>query len=450
MDRLRLDYLRCIENAAEFVAVDRLAIVLITVVGLLMPPLTGCAGGNGNDETHVVIPPKRDATSSPSSLSGRQTVDGGPAEEFVFPRHFAPMETDRGGQYFAGKLVLDHGCLRFEAPPYDPTNPSRPPLLIWPSAFRINTEGGTVRIVDALGRVAAHVGDHVRLTIATVPYHQAQDDDLIQGLSVRCPGPYMLAGDEVMAFDPDKEPIELYLADPEVIFLRQKTVVSSLQELLLAGIVGELVLDGPCLRIKSDGGGLTSVKWPPGFTPHVHQGVVQVRNGAGRVIAEVGDRITGGGGFSNSGYGGCPGSTIGINSITILPDVEVYFPQQDGTLTTNNGMDRFVGHLIVDKRCLRADSVVRDRDRALFPSEQPLLIWPHTFTLSVENDVVQIANETGRIVARAGDEIQFSAGSVSYSEAIEHSGLQEITGACSGPYWVVGDDFTAVPNVESP
>ena len=78
-----------------------------------------------------------------------------------------------------------------------------------------------------------------------------------------------------------------------------------------------------------------------------------------------------------------------------------------------------------------------------------MLIWPDTFTLSTGDDVVGIVDATGRVVARVGDEIRFSAFSVTYRQAMEHSGLQEISPRCGGPKWVVGDDFSAVPDSES-
>ena len=86
----------------------------------------------------------------------------------------------------------------------------------------------------------------------------------------------------------------------------------------------------------------------------------------------------------------------------------------------------------------------------IVPGGQHLLIWPDTFTLSTEDDVVGIVDASGRVVARVGDEIQFSAVSISYQQAIDHSGLREISPACLGPYWVVGDDFAAVPDSGSP
>ena len=392
---------------------------LFLLVSLLVAmALVGCGGGEGG---------------------------GQEASARIFPQHGAPLGTDNGGRYYAGRLVLNEGCLRVEVPP-DANGPGGSSLLIWPNGFALSVEDGAVRVVDGNGRITAHVGDHIRLSRATVSYQDAQDQGLVQGTSDECAGPNFLVGDEITAFDPDNEPTELRLSDPDVLFPRQTTTIASFRELLTAAGFGELALNGHCLGLK-DG---DTIIWPAGFTPHVDQGVVQIRNGAGRTIAKVGDRIAGGGGFSSSSYEGCPGGTFWIHSIKVLPDVEVYFPKQDGTLGTDQEMERFVGKLVLNRKCLEVDdTVVRVSDRVILPGYQHLLIWPDTFTLSTEDDVVGIVDASGRVVARVGDEIQFSAVSVSYQEGLDHGGMREITPACSGPYWVVGDDFAAVPDSES-
>ena len=299
-----------------------------------------------------------------------------------------------------------------------------------------------MQIVDGLGRIAAHVGDHIRLSRAAVTSQQARDRGLIKGLSEDCAEPYFLVGDEVTAFDPKNEATELRLSDPDVLLLRQKTVVASGQALLTAEGVGEVVLDGQCLRLKDSS---TTIIWPAGFTPHVHRGVVHVRNGAGRIVAKVGDEIAGGGGYFNLSGGDCSGPVWRANKIKVLPDVEVYFPKQDGTLATGQEAERFVGELVLNGKCLKVNAAIRVSDRVIVPGGRHLLIWPNAFTLSVEDEVVGIADATGRVVAHVGDEIQFSAVSVSYQQAMEHGGLKEITPACSGGYWVVGEEFTAAP-----
>ena len=122
--------------------------------------------------------------------------------------------------------------------------------------------------------------------------------------------------------------------------------------------------------------------------------------------------------------------------------VVVNFPQQDGTLGTEEEMERFVGKLVLVGRCLRVDSAIRHRDNAYFPL-RPMIIWPNTFTLRTEDDVVGIANSAGRFVARVGDDVQLSAAAVTYGEALDQGGQEDIPNGCPGPYWVVGDDLTA-------
>ncbi len=391
--------------------------------------------------------------SGPYWLVGGEVVAIGPGEpanppviegpEVHFPPHDAPLGTDNGGHYFAGRIVLDGECLRAEVPA-DLNSPASTWLLIWPDAFTLDTEHHAVRIVDETGRVTARVGDHIRISRATVSYEEAHNKGLVRGMSEKCEEPYLLVGDEVSAFDPNNEPTELQLSEPEVLFPRQKTDISVFRELLMAAGVGELRLDGQCLRL-----GDYTIKWPAGFEPHVENGVVQVRNGAGRTVAKVGDRIAGGGGYSSSGYGDCPGGTFGMHSIKVLPDVEVYFPKQDGTLGTDEGMERFTGNLIVEHRCLMVDEVVRLRDRVIMPGGRYLLVWPETFALDLDDEVAGIVDGTDRVVARVGDEVQFSAVSISYQEAMDHTGLREISPACSGGYWVVGEDFAAAAGSES-
>ena len=298
----------------------------------------------------------------------------------TFPRHDYPLGTDRGGEYFAGQLVLRDGCLRVEVPSHDTTIPASSRLVIWPSSFTFEEAPQTVRVIDGLGRTAAQVGDHVRLSQAAVTSEEAKGRELVTGLSERCQEPYFLVGDEVTVFDPKDETTELRLSDPNVLFLRQETVIAVNRVFLAAAGVGELVLDGQCLRLKDS----ATIVWPAGFTPHVEGGVVHIRNGAGQSIARVGDEIAGGGGYSKSKHGECPGQVFKVHHVKVLPDVEVYFPKQDGTLTTDQEAERFAGELVLDGKCLEVESPLRVRDRAYTPVP-PLLIWPNAFSLRVED-----------------------------------------------------------------
>ena len=210
------------------------------IVSLLMVVATGCSNGEGYGQAPTEILSQHE---TPSSGDGQ-------ASSIIIPQHDAPLGTDRGGEYFAGRLILSEGCLRVEVPSEDAANPRSSPLLIWPSSFTLQEESGTVRVIDGLGQTAAHVGDHIRLSRAAVTYQQARDRGLVKGLSEDCAEPFLLVGDEVTIYDPKNEATELRLSDPDVVFLRQKTVVASHHVLQAAMGIGRLVLDGQCLRLK--------------------------------------------------------------------------------------------------------------------------------------------------------------------------------------------------------
>ncbi len=404
---------------------------------LLLLLVAGCGDGKADDQVPASIPEGSD-----KHLAGRAPTFSVTA----LPRHHAPLGTDRGGEYFAAQLILKEGCLRAEvSPQYDANDPGSW-LLIWPSGFTLETVPETVRVVNDLGRAVAQVGDHIRLSRATATFQQATEQGLIEGLSEDCAEPYFLVGDEVTAFDPGSEATELRLADPDVVFLRAKTMISRHRALMAAAGVGELILDGQCLRLKDSSPReyWPTIIWPAGFTPHVNEGVVEIRSGAGRVVAQVEDQIAGGGGFLDRSGGDCSGPVWWANKMKTLPDVEVYFPKQDGTLAPEDGMELFSGKLILWEKCLQvADDVILVKDR-VYAGISPLIIWPPDFALSTEDGVVEIVDGTGSVVARVGDEVEFDAFNLTYAEAKEHGGLAEITPACSGPYWAVGEVFAAV------
>ena len=438
---------------------SRMAGVQTLLVSVLIAlAAAGCGGGQGREVrvvevvkevpvevTKVVIKevPVEVVKEVPVEVP-KEVIEEAPVV-VAFPQHDEQIPPDRGREFFAGKLVLKEGCLRAEAPPRS-GHDNRSPLIVWPRSFTLNTEDGYVRVVDATGRIAARVGDHVRFGGYPSGPQSVRLRELEQELPTDCPGPYLWAGEVTAISLGGPTTLTLELPDSELHFLRQETILGG-QASLTALAIGELVLDGNCLRLGHGDSG-SSIVWPPGFTPHYHRGVVHVRNDAGVIIAQIGDELAVGGGFGSRGGGDCPGPVWGANSIKVLPDVEVYFPKQDGSLAIDQEMESFVGRLVLDRKCLIVDSV-RDRDRVVFPVP-PLLIWPDTFTLSTEDEVVGIVDAAGRTVARVGDDVQFSAAAVSYGQAMERSGLREISPACSGPYWVVADDFTAVPESDSP
>ena len=126
--------------------------------------------------------PTAELPQSDAPVSGDDQIPG-----VIFPQHEAPP-TDYWSESFIARLTLEEGCLRAA---------SR--LLIWPNTFRFDTRDGVVRVVDATGRIAAHVGDDVRFSRTPISYEDARDRGWIHGLSEDCPGPYWMVGGEVAA-----------------------------------------------------------------------------------------------------------------------------------------------------------------------------------------------------------------------------------------------------------
>ena len=210
--------------------------------------------------------------------------------------------------------------------------------------------------------------------------------------------------------------------------------MAAVRVFLTAAGFGELVLDGPCLRIKGRYG-YNTIIWPPGFAPHVEDGVVQVRNGAGQTIVRVGDDIAGGGGYFKGRYKECPGEAFHIHSIKVLPDAPVYFPQWDEAIKMGQVVKPRTGELALDGKCL----VIRNILEGGVPNDV-LLFWPEAYDLNVQDGAVEVLDATGRVVARVGDAIQVNAFNVTYDQAIKHGGLEKITPACSGG-WAVEEVF---------
>ena len=406
----------------------RVGLLLLSAV-LLAAIFAGCGRGQG--------PTEPAATHMPTEPAATPTATATQPPPVAFPKHDYPLETDRGGYYLAGQLVLKEGCLLVEVPSNSNDTPWPAPLAIWPSSFSLEQDSGTVRVLDGDGQVVARVGDYLRLSWAAVTYDEAKRHELITELPEHCPpGPILVVG-EITAFDPKNEATELRLSDPEVLFLRQETVMASERIFLTAEGVGELVIDGSCLRIKGEHN-TNTVIWPAGFTPHVEGGVVQVRNGAGQIIARVGDEIAGGGGYFKSGNNECPGEAFHIHSIKVLPDVEVYFPRWDEGIRKGQVTLPRTGELTLDGKCLVLTNILEGG----VPNDA-LLFWPEAYDLNVENGVVEVMDATGRVVARVGDEVELNAFNVTYDQAIEHGGLEEITPACSGGYTAVEEIFAA-------
>ena len=206
-----------------------------------------------------------------------------------FPQYEGPTKTIEGTRI--GKLIVIGGCLRVRYS--NPKGPDYLALPVWPSNFTLSVKGNSIQIIDGTGLIAARVGDEVRSSGYLT--EDMGDLALRQPVPEGCPGPYWIVGEEVRGIGPDELTV-VSIPGSTLFFPRQKSLRGHDRVQLLADNHGELVLDGDCLRVVAPYPNHNHViVWPAGFTPHIEDGLVHVRNGAGRTIARVGDEIMMGG-----------------------------------------------------------------------------------------------------------------------------------------------------------
>ena len=91
-------------------------------------------------------------------------------------------------------------------------------------------------------------------------------------------------------------------------FIREKPVINPNRGYMQALGTGVLTLQNDCFHLGEDG---SVIIWPPRFTPHVNDGVVEVHNAKGQVVARVGDLLEiGGGGGPDIDTDDCSGPTF--------------------------------------------------------------------------------------------------------------------------------------------
>ena len=254
-------------------------------------------------------PPSPEATAEPTQ---------GPAASVNrvahFPQHLEEIETNRRFPSYGALVMGDDGCLQSSNDPKS----SGGNLLVWPAGFSYDDDGDTVRVMDHTGRIVARVGDYIRIStirniweplpepvillvngrrIAATVSEEERSERLEPlrpenhpWLPSECSGfsNARIVGDEVTAFIPEEEPTVVPVPGSTLFFPRHSSIWHLLESQLL-GPNGLLVLEGDCLKI---GPGGKLLVWPPGFTPHVENGDVSVRNGGGRTVALVGEMLS--------------------------------------------------------------------------------------------------------------------------------------------------------------
>ncbi|MGP8323803.1 MAG: hypothetical protein ACT6FG_07395 [Methanosarcinaceae archaeon] len=111
-----------------------------------------------------------------------------------------------------------------------------------------------------------------------------------------------------------------------------------------------------------------------------------------------------------------------VNTSTSAP----FFPVQKDPNPACYMTAELVGELVIENGCFRVGDY--------------LLVWPHGFSVSTENGVIQIIDDNGQPIIRVGDKIKLGGGGGEMSS--EHIAIYSAElpcDRCSGPYWIVGD-----------
>ena len=342
--------------------------VVVIAVSLL---LAACVG---NDEDQVAAP------AAPSESAP------------VFPTHDRPLPTDWGLGHVKVKLAMEDGCLRGLGHDLNEPNPSY--LLVWPDGFELNEEGDTSSVKDRTGAVAVSVGEEVRLSGRIIQADSDHARRIVESIPDKCAGPYFMIGDDVTIVGPN-EPTELSMPNSDVVFqrraTRQRSTIVAVPAVGFTG-PGEMVMEGDCLLMLwewNDSIERHVISWPPGFHPHVEEGVVEVRNGGGRTVARAGDSLKmtllAAGGVGDGLYmPECDARLHGPIEIRNF-DLPVAFPQHDEGVGSVSYTE---GRLESKNGCIYVGSKVA--------------VWPSDYTMEEADDVVWVLDQDGEIVVQVG------------------------------------------------
>ena len=216
------------------------------------------------------------------SLGVIKLADGPPDPDasIAFPQHRDGKRTYTTAlpNHIEGRLQAYEGCIYIR-------NGTIP---VWPSDFTMTLEDGLVLVIDESGNVVGVDGQEAVLAGYEVSAEDPEGRRISATLPLACPpGNFWIVGDEIGEL---KERAGLRIVPLEgssLIFHRQLPGFWS--DELSISTVGELVHEGDCLRLNDAERHM--IIWPPLFTPHMLNGLVEIRDGDGMNVARVGDRL---------------------------------------------------------------------------------------------------------------------------------------------------------------
>ena len=314
----------------------------------------------------------------------------------TFPIHSEPLATDWGREYKMGELVLDGRCLRMQAiTDLSHKEDFIPSFLpVWPEGFSWEKTESSVAIISPSGQKVAQAGDYVRLSGDGLRPGSHREKQVVESLNTDCEGPFYLVGDDVTVIIAD-EPEIVSVANSDIYFRRVKTeergFISEAEPAYpYSPAPRTLILEGGCILLVDPDGKKYVPEWPAGFTPHLENGVLEVRNGGGRTIGKVGAKL------QTRGY------------IVQQSEGDLYVPECEARLLSVWGVinaDLPLAFLEYDDRWVPGPEQVEDslggnvdvRNGCMHINNHYLL-WPSDYRLE-EGDIFRVLDASGMVVA---------------------------------------------------
>ena len=121
----------------------------------------------------------------------------------------------------------------------------------------------------------------------------------------------------------------------------------------------------------------------------------------------------------------------------------VTLPRHHDPPVINSGEEYVFGEILRAGPCLRVSYI--DQSYPELARLGLLVVWPPGVRAHVHDDVVQVVDPAGTVLAKTGDTVRFSGRKVSEDSGqapqLDWDGVP--AAECPGPYWLVGDEVSA-------
>lgn len=220
----------------------------------------------------------------------------------VFPRQeYVEGPREAMAAELVGTLQLKGGCLQIESLYGDGTV-----IPVWPGEYTLTNVDDTLTILDGDGNPLIRAGEEVYMGGG-----EGSENGLLdcvrQQLPDSCNGIFWYVGNGVrpnLNFDSELFNLSVITTTERSAILLQKMPILDEWKEAPSTITGKLVLYTPmrCPRIQSESGMSNYMAiWPQGYSLEITNGLIEIRDGPGNLIAREGDELTlSGGGIPHS------------------------------------------------------------------------------------------------------------------------------------------------------